>query len=87
MLGSEIYTEYKAAFRRKIRAAMDSFKKITKIIKDLLKLNKLKEKKLDEESIYRIDAELRINGNRLGLRWLWNNNIICNCGPCKKGLE
>lgn len=43
MLGSEIYTEYKAAFRRKIRAAMDSFKKVTKIIKDLLKLNKMKE--------------------------------------------
>lgn len=42
-------------------------------------------KKLDKESIYRIDAELRINGNRLGLRQLWNNNIVCNWGPCKEG--
>lgn len=43
MIRNEIYTEYEAAYRRKIRAATDSFKKVTKIIKDLQKLNKLKE--------------------------------------------
>lgn len=36
MIENEIYTEYKAACKRKIRAAMDSFKKkVTKRIKDL----------------------------------------------------
>lgn len=33
-------------------------------------------KKLDKESIYRIDAELKINGNRLGLRRLEQQHCL-----------